>query len=107
VTTNTHNHVEVGFVLIRAFDEPGLLDVLPKNTILGRSHDFASDKFRKAMRYRVGGKHGSLLAHHYDGEPQEQAQAPLIVGKLVSGGARDRHVDSGIDADGGQFNLTD
>ena len=61
VATNTHDHIEVAFVLIRAFNGLDLLDVLPKNGIVGRGHHLASDNFRKAMRYRGAAKHGGLL----------------------------------------------
>ena len=55
-----HDHVEVAFVLIRAFNGRGLLDVLPMKGIVGHGR-LASEKFRRGMRYRGAGKHGSLL----------------------------------------------
>lgn len=85
--TDAHDRVKVAFVLIRAFDELGLLDVLPKNAIVGRSRHLASDKFRKAMRCRGGGKHGSLLVQH-GGRTRPSVRlrpttaAPTIAGRL-------------------------
>ena len=49
MATNTHDHIEVAFVLIRAFNGLDVLDVLPKNGIVGRGHHLASDNFRKAI----------------------------------------------------------
>ena len=78
VTTDPHDHVEVGFVLIRAFNGPGWLDVLPKKGIVSRGQ-LDSEKFRRGMRCSGAGKHGRLLPppHANSGTKNGPAQFKL------------------------------